>query len=95
MHTMGLGCGSLGIVSDSAIYIGMTDGIPNVMAEITTKIRQSLSPLLLKGNFAKVFQITSKKILNMMFMHIGAYVPVIPMTENRNIVKENIRTLDA
>jgi len=28
------------------------------------------------------------------FMHVGPYISIVPMTKNRNIVKKHIRTLE-
>ena len=64
------------------------------MTEIAAKIGKALGPLLFKRDFFQTVKIAGKKIPDMVFVHVGAHVSVIPVPENGNIVKENIRALE-
>ncbi len=79
MHTVGLGSRGFGVVPDPPVHIGVADGIPNIMAKVTAKIGKPLFLLLTGRDFVEVAQASSKKVLDMVFMHIRSDIPVVPV----------------
>ena len=92
---MGLCSGRLGIIGNPPIYIWVADGITDIMAQIAAKVSKPLNALLPGGDFSKVAQIAGKEILNVVLVHIGTHIPVIPVAEDGDIVKKDIRPLEA
>lgn len=54
MKTVRVTARMLGIVTDSSIDIGMADRVPDVMAEVSAEICQSLLALLTGRNLCEV-----------------------------------------
>ena len=65
------------------------------MAEKTGQIGYGLLPLLLGLDLRQPLQIVLEKSVHMVFVHVGAYVPIVPVPQDRDIVEKNIRPLEA
>jgi hypothetical protein len=82
------------LIFDSAVDVGVADGVSDVMAEKSAHIGNGLFSLLSGFYLREVAQTGDKKIMDMVFVHVGADVSVVPVSQNGNIVKKHIRTLE-
>ena len=81
------------VVADPPVDVGMADGVPHIVADVTGQVGKPLLPLLPGGKPGKVSQIATEKIIYVVLVHIGAHIPVVPVTENGDVVKKHIRSL--
>ena len=81
------------IIVDSSIHIRMTDRVSNIMTYISTEIGKRLFSLLPRCNKRYLFYIYLEKRADVVLMHVRAYIAVVSMAENRNIVEKYIRSL--
>ena len=80
-------------MSDSGIYIRMADIISHIVAKKPCNIADCLLFLLCRLHTLYLIHCICKEIVYMAFMHIGAYIPVVSVSQYRYIIKEHIRTL--
>ena len=83
------------VIADPPVHVGVADGIRRVVAEKTGQIGYGLLPLLLGLDLRQPLQIVLEKSVHMVFVHVGAYVPIVPVPQDRDIVEKNIRPLEA
>ena len=95
MQAVGFHIGIFNIMPDSSVYIGMADGISYIVAEKAAEKGQSLFPLLAGLDIVKIFQVALKEIPDMVFVHIRAYIPVVPVAQNRQVIEKHIRSLQS
>ncbi len=95
VHSMSLGGRSFGIVANASIYIGMANGITNIVAKIAAKIGEALLSLLPGRDISQITQIAGEKVLNMVFMHVRGYVAVIPVSQDGYIIEKHVGPLQA
>ena len=88
-----IGTRILYIIFNAAIYIGVTDRITYIVAQKTAHVGQALFPLLSGSNPGKLQEAAAEEIVDMMLMHVRAYIAVIPVAEDGQVVKEHIRPL--
>ena len=81
------------IIADPSIDIRMADGISNIMTDKTAQKSHSLFLLLLGFNPGKAVKGAAEKIIYTMLVHIGAYISVVSVAQDREIVKKHIRPL--
>ena len=81
------------VISDSAVHIGMADGVPHVVAEKAGQVGDALLPLLSGLQIPQMGQITAEKVVHMVLVHVSAHVPVIPVAQNGDIIEKDIRSL--
>ena len=95
MEAVIITAGMVDIVFNPSIYIGMADGIPNIMSEKTADIGEAGFPLLPGLDSGKLGEAAAEKIIDQMFMRVGTDIAVIPMPQNRQVVKEDVRSLES
>jgi len=72
-----LGTLSLCLILNPSIDIGVTDGVGDIVAEITGEIGSGLLPLLSGRDFGKLLQIVPEEEVYMTFVHVGTHIPVV------------------
>ena len=95
MAPVEVGAFHIGLILDPPVNERMADGVPDIVAEIAGEIGQGLLLLLAGMDFRNFRQAALEKVIHMKVMHIGAHIAVISVAQDRNIVKENIRALEA
>ena len=81
------------VIADSAVHVRMTDIVCDVVVHKTCQIGDSLLPLLLRLQMGEAVQGAPEKLIDMVLVHVGTHVSVIPVPQDGNIVKEHIRPL--
>ena len=79
MKTMVVSGRIVDVIVDPSVYVRVTDGISRIMADKSSQISDSLGSLLPGVEPGKMGQITAEKIIDMVLMHIRAYISVIPV----------------
>ena len=95
VHTVMLGGRILYIVADTGIDIGMADGVGNIVIDKSGEEGHGFLLLLSGSDEADMAQTALEKPADFMFVHVGAHIAVVPVPENRNIVEEHVRSLQA
>ena len=95
MQAVVLRRGFINVIADPAVDKGMADRVGNIMVNKTGKVGDSFFFLLSRADQADMAQAAVEKLADLMFMHVRTDIPVILMTENGNVVKENVVALEA
>ena len=81
------------VVSDPPVDKRMADRIGDVMIDKTGQIRDRLLLLLAGLDAPDAAQAALKKRADQMLVHVGTDIPVIPVPQDRNIIKKHVRPL--
>ena len=93
MEAVVVGGGILYIIAYAPVDKRMAGIVANIVPQITAKISQSPLSLLLGFDLCHVIQAAAEKQVNVVLVHIGAYISIIPVAQNRNIIEKHIRSL--
>ena len=88
------GAFSVGLILDASVNIGMADGVGGIVAEEAGHIGNGLFPLLLGTDGGDLVETVPEETVHMVFVHMGTDVPVVPVAQDRDIIKEDIRALE-
>ena len=83
----------LWIVADPGIDVGVDDGIPDIMAHVACGVGDGLFPLQRILKLRNGQEQAAEEFFDMGLVHEDADVPVIAVPGQRDVVKENIRSL--
>ena len=83
------------IILDAPVYVRMADGIPHVMAQKTADVSQSRFSLLTRIDGGKSGKAAAEEVVDSVLMHVGAYVPVVPVAQDGQVVEKDIRPLES
>ncbi len=93
MKAMVIPVGMMNIVLNPPIDIRVADGVANIVVEKSAYIGNSFITLLMRLDLAQILKTIPEETIDMVIMHISSHIAVIPVAQNRNIVKKDIGAL--
>lgn len=93
VETMALGLFLIGLISDPPVDERVTDRIGDIVADKSRQKRRGFFLLLPRMDLRELQKAVFKEVVDLILMHMGTDVAVVPVTQDRNIIKEDIRSL--
>lgn len=93
MLSVVFGRGIINVVADPPVDIRMADGVGNVVIDKTGQIGDGFFLLLAGMNQADVAQAALEKFIDLVLMHVGSHISVIPVPQDGDIIEKHIRPL--
>ena len=93
VETMALGLFLIGLIPDPSVDERVADRIGDIMADKSRQKRRSFFLLLPRMDLRKLQKAVFKEVVDLILMHMGTDVAVVPVPQDRNIIKEDIRSL--
>jgi hypothetical protein len=69
-------------------------GVTDIMADKTAHVGQAFFTLLPGADSGKLHETATEKVIDMVFMHIGAYIAVVSMAQDGQVIKKHVRPLE-
>ena len=93
MLSMVPGRGIINVVADPPVDIRMADRVSNVVVDKAGQVGDGFLFLLAGMNQSNVAQAALEKFIDLMLMHVGSHISIIPVPQDGDIIEKHIRSL--